>query len=173
MVYTKCLVFLAFCGGCLKCSLLGPKWDVGGEMVTGGKRSSVNPWQKARRSTEPFTVCPPWWQLLMGWTPSGVSAGVARSCWGSPPGQGRWVLGRGTGLRSGGAVGTSGLVKPLHSFHLWNNPKSQTLSSLGTGWTSVTFVPLVIMHEPSNALGLFCKNLLVKPLSSRDLILLG
>lgn len=27
--------------------------------------------------------------------------------------------------------------------------------------------------EPSNALGLFCKNLLVKPLSSRDLILLG
>lgn len=108
-----------------------------------------------------------------GWTPSGVSAGVARSCWGAPPGQGRWVLRTGTGLRSGGAVGTSGLVEPLHSFHLWNNPKPQTLSSLGTGWTSVTFVPLVIIHEPSNALGLFSKNLLVKPLSSRDLILLG
>lgn len=172
MVYTKCLVFPPFCGGCLKCSLLGPKWDVGGEMLTGGRHSSVNPWQKARRSTEPFTACPAWWQLLAGWTPSGCQRG-GQELLGAPPGQGRWVLGRGAGLRSGGAEGTSRMLKPLHSFHWGNHPKAQTLSSLGTGGTSLTFVPLVIIPEPSNALGLFCKNLLVKPLSSRDLILLG
>lgn len=103
MVYTKCLVFLPFCGGCLKCSLLGPEWDVGGEMVTGGKRSSVNPWQKARRSAEPFTVCPPWWQLLTGEHPRGCQQGwpgaagehpQARGggCWGGVLGWGQGVL---------------------------------------------------------------------------------
>lgn len=34
MVYTKCLVFLPFCGG-LKSSLLCPKWDLGSEMIMG------------------------------------------------------------------------------------------------------------------------------------------
>lgn len=170
MVYTKCLVFPPFCGGCLKCSLLGPKWDVGGEMMTGGKRSSVNPWQKAGRSTEPFTVCPPWWQLLTGWTPSGCQQGWSGAA-GSTPRPGEMGAGEGTEVR--GAMGTSRMLKPLHSFHVGNHPKAQILSSLGSGWTSLTFVPSVIILEPSSVLGLFSNNLLVKPLSSRDLILLG
>lgn len=169
MVYTKCLVFPPFCGGCLKCSLLGPKWDAGGEMIRGGKRSSVDPWQKAPRSAEPFTVCPPCWQLLMGWAPS---AGVARSCWEHPQTgevgaeEGLWAELRGC-RRCLQDVETTALIS------LGKPPQTTDTQPRGTAWTSLTFAPLVIICEPSNALGLFCKNLLVKPLSSRALILLG
>lgn len=95
MVYTKCLVFPAFCGGCLKCSLLGAKWDVGSEMMTGGKRSAVNPWQEhgAIYSLPTLVAAPDWVNTLgcqQGWP------GAA----GSPLGQGRWVQGQ-------GATGTS------------------------------------------------------------------
>lgn len=94
----------------------------------------------------------------------GVSAGVARSCWEPPrPGEGCRV--RVPQVRPG--CESTALVS------LGKSPRPQTLSSPGSGWTSLTFVPLVIIWEPSSALGLFSNNLLVKPLSSRDLILLG
>lgn len=171
MVYTECLVFPPFCGGCLKCSLLGPKWDVGGEMITGGKRSSVNPWQKACRSTEPFTVCPPWWQLLAGGSPSGCQQGWPGAA-GSTPRPGEVAAEEGYWAEVGVPRAPPGCWNTA-LISLGKSPQTTDTHPRGTGWTPLTFVPLVIICEPSNALGLFCKNLLVKPLSSRALILLG
>lgn len=102
----------------------------------------------------------------------GVSAGVARSCWEHPePGEvgaeeGLWAELRGCRrcLQDVETTAPISLGKP---------PQTTGTQPRGTAWTSLTFAPLVVICEPSNALGLFCKNFLVKPLSSRALILLG
>lgn len=141
MVYTKCLVFLPFCGGCCKYSLLCPKWDLGGEMITGEEHSSMNSQQKSGRSMEPFKVCQPkrpGCQLFFRWAHTWVWVRMEEVLEST---RGRWVVVSSTGLRSGCALTCCWDRYPRFTCGI--TPKPQRCSSLWSSWMYQKFVPRV------------------------------